>query len=142
MDATAKALGMQLVPLRAVDGPGAVRVLHREAHSLHGVWLAADLDVLTPQLFEYALMLEALSGIPVVAVTRQQVGAGAFLAVDGDPQAIAARAVAMVNGLIDGGPGAAPAAQPAPVEVSVNGEVARRLGAQLDGLRAIGARVW
>ena len=139
----AMGLGIQLIPARATDGPGAVRELRRIARSVDALWLAPDLDVLTPQLFQYALILEIQEAIPIAGVTRQQVQSGALLAYDGDPHAVGRQAAELVHRILDGATPAqlGAAGRAFNIELTVNGDVARRLGADLPALRALGARI-
>jgi ABC-type uncharacterized transport system substrate-binding protein len=141
MVAAARDLGVTLVVVRAGDGPQAVRELRKIASTIDALWLAPDLDVLTPQLFQYAITLEIQRMIPVVAVTRQQVKSGALLAIDADPHAVGRQAAEIVNRLLAGEDFQKLSAsqQTGSVEVSFNGEVARRLGANVDALEKLDA---
>lgn len=135
--------GIELVRIRAVDGPSAVRQLHRNAGEVDALWLAPDLDVLTPQLFQYALALEIRHAVPLVGVTRQQVKSGALLAIDADPHAIGRQAAELAHQLLSGTPPATVIAGPSSVnvELTVNGDVAARLGIDVRTLRAREARI-
>jgi hypothetical protein len=139
----ARTLGLSLVKLRAVDGPSAVRELSRVQAEVDALWLAPDLEVLAPQVFRYALVLQLRRSLPLVAVSRQQVKAGALLAVDAEPGAVGRQAAALVNELLAGVPAQAlrEAEQTGTLEVVVNAGMARRLGADVAALQAIGARV-
>ncbi len=143
MTAAARSLQVALVVVRAGDGPQAVRELRKIAPSIDALWLAPDLDVLTPQLFQYAITLEIQRMIPVAAVTRQQVKSGALLAIDADPHAVGRQAAEIANRLLSGEDfqkiGASQ--QTGSLELSINGEVARRLGVDVPALLALGARV-
>ena len=144
MEDAAGPLGLVIVKARAKDGPGAVRQLRRiaDAGIVDALWLAPDLDVLVPQLFQYALTLEIRTGLPVVAVTRQQVKAGALLAVDADPRAVGQQAAQLVNELLAGTPAEeVMAGSTGRLELVVNAAVARRLGADVAALKRMGVRV-
>jgi ABC-type uncharacterized transport system substrate-binding protein len=142
MDEPAAALGLKLYKLRASDGPEAVRELHAAADDVDAIWLAPDLALLVPQLFQYALTLEIRRSVPLIAATRQQVKSGALLAVDADPRAVGRQAAVLVNGLLAGAPPERlQEAQTGTLEVVVNADVARRLGADMQALRALGARI-
>jgi hypothetical protein len=73
----AAAIDIEVVRVRATDGPSAVRQLRERAQGVDAIYLAPDLEVLTPQLFQYALSLEIRRALPLVGVTRQQVQSGA-----------------------------------------------------------------
>ena len=68
---------------------------------------------------------------------------GALLAVDADPRAVGRQAAALVNELLAGVPASElmATAQTGSLELVVNAEVARRLGADVAALKALGARV-
>ena len=138
----AAALGLVLVKARALDGPAAVRELNRISGQIDALWLAPDLDVMVPQLFQYALGLEIRRAIPIVGVSRHQVRSGALLAVDADPRAIGRQAAALVNELLAGVPAEElmAATQTGSLELVVNADVARRLHADVAALKALGAR--
>ena len=141
--AHAPALGMKLIPVRATDGADAIRELHRVSPHIDAMWLAPDLQVLTPQLFRYALLLELELALPVAAVTRQQVQSGALLAYDASPRDLGRQAAHVVHLLLTG---VAPLSLPPPergcaTELSVNFDVARRLGVDGAALEAMGARL-
>lgn len=142
LEQPARALGVELVRVRAGDGPEAVRELSRVAARIDALWLAPDLDVMVPQLFQYALRLQIQDALPVAAVTRQQVKSGALLSVDAAPRTVGRDAAAIINELLEGQKPAAllDGARANALELSVNPEVARRLHADLDALRRMGAR--
>lgn len=139
----ARALGLALVEARASDGPGAVRELSRVSGDVDAIYLMPDLDVLTPQLFLYALTLEIRRSLPVIGATRQQVKSGALLAVDADPRAVGRQAAELVNQLLAGTPeeDLIDATQTGSLDLVVNADAARHLGADVAALRALGARV-
>lgn len=138
----ARGLGLSLVPMPAHDGPQAVRELFHHVKDIDAVWLAPDAAVITPQLFRYALTVQLRDRLPVVAVTRQQVKAGALLAVDADARAVGRQAAQLVNELLSGTPAAALAGaeRTGTLELTVNAHAARRLGADERALLAMGAR--
>lgn len=137
-------LGLTLVASRVASGPDAVRALHALAQKVDALWLPGDTDVMTPQVFQYALRLQLERGLPVAAATRQQVHSGALAAADFSPRAAGRIAADLVNRYLDGRgiPG-----DPSEIDlysgarVTVNAVVARRLGADLDALAKMGARV-
>ncbi len=139
----AERLGLTLVASRVASGPEAVRALHALADKVDALWLPGDPDVITPQVFQYALKLQLERGLPVAAATRQQVHSGALVAADFSPRAAGRAAAELANRYLEGG--SAPA-DPADVDlysgarVTVNMAVARRLGIDVDALTRMGAR--
>ena len=139
----AERLGVQLVATRADSGPEAVRVLRRLAGEVDALWLPGDTDVITPQVFQYALRLQLERGLPVAAATRQQVHSGALLAADFSPREAGRIAAELANRVL-GGHDLSPASEldlSAGVRVTVNGAVARRLGIDTTALMRAGARI-
>ncbi len=81
----AERVGLELAAASATDGPDALRKLRAlvDKGDISAIWLPDDSDVVTPQLFQYALgRVQLRRGIPIAATTRQQVHSGALLAVD------------------------------------------------------------
>jgi len=145
-------LGIELRGDEVADGPAAVRALRGLVDGVQALWLPGDLDVVTPQVFQFALMLQIERGIPVAAATRQQVHSGALLAVDFNPRDAGHSAAYLANRILDGrSPSSPDARSGGPKEdrldllsgarMTVNGTVARRLGADLAALERLGARV-
>ncbi len=140
----ARRLGLTLLARRVSSGPEAVRGLHQLAErKIDAIWLPGDTDVITPQVFQYALRLQLGSGLPVVAATRQQVHSGALVAVDFSPRAAGRAAADLANRLLDGKNivdgtevdlyGGA--------RITVNALAARRLGIDAEPLLKMGAKV-
>lgn len=140
--AAATRLGVELRGVEVDGGPAAVRALRSMVDGIHALWLPGDTDVLTPQLFQYALRLQIERGIAVAAATRQQVHSGALLAVDFSARAAGRSAADLANQILDGrqvsdaGIDLASGAR-----MTVNAEVARRLGTDLRALERLGARI-
>jgi hypothetical protein len=150
-DQAARRLGIALVGRRVGDGPEAVRALRSLVDPRPGVarvpvdaiWLPGDTDVVTPQVFQYALRLQLERGLPLVAATRQQVHSGALLAADFSPRSAGRAAADLANRYLEGDKvdtadeldlyGGA--------RVTVNALVARRLGVDRGALERLGARV-
>ena len=133
---------VDLIEIRASDGPEAVRALERAALTLDVLWLTPDPHILTTQLFQYALALEIKYGLPVIAATRQQVLSGALIAYDTDTDVSGQQAAEIVHQLLAGADAAELAAKQHPVgRIVVNGAVARRLGLDLHTLTRVGARI-
>lgn len=140
----AERLGLTLMSSRVTTGAEAVRALHALADRVDALWLPGDTDVLTPQVFQYALTLQLERGLPVAAATRQQVHSGALCAADFSPRAAGRIAADLANRYLDGrgipsGPSEIDLYSGA--RVTVNGAVARRLGADLEALVKMGARI-
>jgi ABC-type uncharacterized transport system substrate-binding protein len=141
----AERLGLRLVATRVSSGPQAVRALHElvEKSAISAIWLPGDTDVISPQVFQYALRLQLERRLPVAAATRQQVHSGALLAVDFNPRAAGRAAAELANRLLDGEPigkdkdfeiyGGA--------RISVNAGAARLLGIDTTALEQLGAKV-
>ena len=143
----AEKLGISLRATRVQSGPEAVRalrVLVDDTHApIHAIWLPGDTDVITPQVFQYALTLQLERGLPLAAATRQQVHSGALIAVDFNPRAAGRAAANIANRFLEGRAvgdrdevdlyGGA--------RVTVNGDAARRLGIDAAALVRMGAKI-
>ncbi len=140
--AAATRLGLELRGAEVDGGPAAVRALRGLVDSVQALWLPGDTDVLTPQLFQYALRLQIERGIPVAAATRQQVHSGALLAVDFSARAAGRSAADLANHILDGKPPSDAGIDLASgARMTVNAEMARRLGTDLHALERMGARI-
>jgi hypothetical protein len=138
----AERLGITLIASRVSDGPSAVRALHQLAKQVHALWLPGDPDVLTPQVFQYALLLQLEHGLPLAAATRQQVHSGALVAADFSPRAAGRIAADLANRYLDGlDASSAPLELYNGVRLTVNATVAHRLGADVAALQRMGARL-
>jgi hypothetical protein len=139
----AQRLGLLLIATRVSDGPSAVRALHRLSATVDALWLPGDPDVITPQVFQYALRLQLERGLPVAAATRQQVHSGALLAADFSPRAAGRVAADLANRMLDGrAPGEAGDIDLyGGARVTVNAAVARRLEIDRAALERMGARI-
>lgn len=137
IEPSAKRLGLALVTERVNDGPDAVRTLRRMALIVDALLLLPDLEVMTPQVFQYALTLQVQRALPLLGVTRYQVKSGAFLAYDADPRSLGRQAAEFVHQLLDGASTAEllESTVVVPVELTVNRDVARRLKANEQVLR-------
>jgi hypothetical protein len=137
-----KRLGLELRGVEATDGPSAVRALRGLVDSVQALWLPFDDDVLTSQLFKYALRLQIERGVPLAATTRQEVHSGALLAVDFDPRDAGRAAADIANTLLQGGtPEASHFDVTGGARIIVNRDIARRLGVDTPGLERIGAHL-
>ncbi|HEY2747373.1 MAG TPA: ABC transporter substrate binding protein [Polyangia bacterium] len=139
----AERLGLATVTARVASGPEAVRALHAMASKVDALWLPGDTDVVTIQVFQYALRLQLELGLPVAAATRQQVHSGAFVAADFDPHAAGRVAADLANRYLEG---RNVPTDPSELDmysgarVTVNTQVARRLGVDGEALLRMGAR--
>ncbi len=140
--AAAARLGLELRGREAQDGPAAVRALRELVDGAQALWLPGDPDIVAPQVFRFALQLQIERGIAVAAATRQQVHSGAMLAVDFNPRDAGRGAADLANRVLDGRSigGSDVLDLMSGARMSVNRDVARRLGADLAALERMGAR--
>lgn len=142
----AERLGVTLLTARVGSGPEAVRALHAMSQKVDALWLPGDTDVVTPQVFQYALRLQLERGLPVAAATRQQVHSGALVAADFSPRSSGRIAADLANRYLEGRADA-PSVDSAQIDwyggarLTVNAQVARRLGVDVAALLRMGARV-
>jgi hypothetical protein len=140
----AERLGLVLLTARVDSGPAAVRALHAMSNKVDALWLPGDTDVITTQVFQYALRLQLERGLPVAATTRQQVHSGALVAADFSPRAAGRTAADLANRYLEG---RTVSIDPSDFDltsgarVTVNAQVARRLGVDVEGLERMGARL-
>ncbi len=141
----AQRLGIELRGREVEDGPAAVRALREMVDEVQALWLPADTDVITPQVFQFALRLQIEHGIPVAAATRQQVHSGALLAVDFNPRDAGRNAADLANRLLEGRAATDAGSDRLDLlsgaRMTVNPEIARRLGVDLPALQKLGARI-
>ncbi|MDB4970754.1 MAG: transporter substrate-binding protein [Myxococcales bacterium] len=138
----AERLGLTLVASPVKSGPEAVRALHTLADKVDALWLPGDSDVVTTQVFQYALRLQLERGLPLAAATRQQVHSGALVAADFSPRAAGRIAADLANRYLDGHTtGESPEIDLfSGARVTVNAVVARRMRADVEALMRMGAR--
>lgn len=140
-------LGVALLTSRVSSGPEAVRALHAMSEKVDALWLPGDTDVVTSQVFQYALRLQLERGLPVAAATRQQVHSGALVAADFSPRSSGRIAADLANRYLEGHTEAPSKLDPSQLDwyagarVTVNAQVARRLGADVAALMRMGARI-
>ncbi|MCA1665312.1 MAG: hypothetical protein LC659_13790 [Myxococcales bacterium] len=140
----AERLGLALVTTRVASGPEAVRALRAMSDKVDALWLPGDTDVVTSQLFQYALRLQLERGLPVAAATRQQVHSGALVAADFSPRAAGRIAADLANRYLEGRSVVIDASELdlySGARVTVNAQVARRLGVDVAALIRMGARI-
>jgi hypothetical protein len=136
-------MGLKLLAVRVSGGPEAVRTLHKLIAQVDALWLPGDTDVVTSQVFQYALTVQLERGLPLAAATREQVHSGALMAVDFSPRAAGRAAANIANRFLEGRPindkddielyGGA--------RITINAQVARRLGVDSVALSRMGAKV-
>ena len=99
----ASQLALSLVPLRAKSPAHALTLLRRLPRDVAGLWLLPDLQVLTPQVFQYAIAIQVRRRMPLMGATRHHVTRGALFALDYDPTAIGQRASKLAARLLRDG---------------------------------------
>jgi hypothetical protein len=145
--AAASKMGINLVTLKVADGPAAVRGLRDLVGGrvrVNAIWLPGDSDVVTQQVFQYALRLQLERGLPLAAATRQQVHSGALMAVDFAPRAAGRAAADLANRVLEGKPLDADVVEPyvhAGARITINAQAARRLGVDTAALARMGAKL-
>jgi ABC-type uncharacterized transport system substrate-binding protein len=118
----------------------AVRMLRQISRRAQGLWLLTDLQILTPQVLQYALGIQFRRRIILMGATRRHAEQGALLAVDYEPHSLGRRAAGVVNRYLAGarrrlglGPGN--------IRLTVNRGTARTLRIPVAGLKAAGAEL-
>ena len=137
-------LGVALLTSKVSSGPEAVRALHAMSEKVDALWLPGDTDVVTPQVFQYALRLQLERGLPVAAATRQQVHSGALVAADFSARSSGRIAADLANRYLEGRSETNDLSQIdwySGARVTVNAQVARRLGVDTAALMRMGARI-
>lgn len=138
--ANGRALGVQVLPTLARSPGEAVSRLRQVVSRVDALWLQPDLDVLTLQVFQYALVLQFRRGVALVGASRRHAAQGALLALDHSPTAIGRQAALVANQILAS---SQPTPSPAlPVELSLNLSTASRIGADVTRLRRRAARVF
>jgi ABC-type uncharacterized transport system substrate-binding protein len=133
-------LGIAVAATSARSPAQAISRLRATAGHGDALWLATDLQLLTPQVFQYALMLQFRHRVPLVGATRRHVLQGALLTLDHGSSTLGREAAAIANQILSA---SAPAASPQlPVELSVNLTTAARIGADASGLREWASRAY
>jgi len=137
--AVASSLGLKLVDLRADSPMGAISTMRRAVPRINGIWLLPDLELLRPQVFQYALVLQSRLHLPLMGVTRRHAERGALLALDYDPHDVGRQAAVLASQIMAG---EAPQAPPLKPRLTVNQGAARGLGADLEALRDRAVKVY
>lgn len=136
----ARRSGVNIVQARALDGPTALRALLRISSAIDAIWLPADPDVVSVQVFRYALQLQQEKRLALIAATRQQVHSGALLAIDFPPRALGRAAADVINRWVEH-PWQEPVFPTLGTTLTVNRRAALQLSVDLPSLVAIGARI-
>ncbi len=136
----ARAFGLEVVPARARTPGEAISRLREVVSRVGALWLQPDLDLLSLQVFQYALVLQFRRGVALVGASRRHAAQGALLALDHSPAAIGRQAALVANQILAATPPAP--SPPLPVELSINLGTAARIGANVAGLRARATHVF
>lgn len=137
----AETLGFTLHPISAPTPGRAIALLRRMNRRAKALWLLTDLDILTPQVLQYALGVQFRRRVLLVGATRRHAEQGALMAVDQEPHSIGRHAADLANRILAG---AAPAGteDPAPaVRLCVNASTAKTINVPLGRLKAAGAEL-
>lgn len=94
------ARGIKLVRLRASSPPHAITLLRRIKTTVQGIWLMTDLEILTPQVVQYALGIQFRRRLPLMGATRKHVRQGALFALDYSPNDTGRQCAAVANRML------------------------------------------
>jgi hypothetical protein len=130
--AAAQQLGISLQSLLCSTPERAISRL-RTVGSVQGLWLLADVNVLHPQVFQYALGLQFRRRVPLMGATRRHVAQGALFALDYAPGALGQQAAVAANQILAGLDPQSTSFTVQP-RLSLNLSSARRIGADLAAL--------
>jgi hypothetical protein len=136
-EAAALELDFELDVMEARSPAQAVRMLRRLSRKAEGLWLPVDLDILTPQVLQYALGLQFRRRVVVAGATRRHAEQGALLALDYEPHSLGRRAASIANRYLAGHRDLQ--AAPGNIRLSVNRGTAQTLGISTGAFRAAGA---
>jgi putative ABC transport system substrate-binding protein len=137
--AEASLLGFELL-VEVADSPErAISSLQALGQRSEGIWLIPDLQVLSPQVLQYALMVQFRRRLPVLGATRRHTRQGTLFALDHDPEDLGRQAALFANQLLAG-----ERPQPAPLagKLSLNLTTAQRIGVDSVELRRAADRVY
>ncbi len=137
--AVAPELGIKLVVLRATSPTHAIRLMRKAIPRIDGLWLLPDLELLRPQVFQYALVLQSRLRIPLMGITRRHAEQGALLALDYDPHDVGSLAAHLANQILTGKDLTAPPLTP---QLTINLSAAHGLGVDLKALRQMAVKVY
>lgn len=137
----ASELGFTLYPIEAPSPTRAIALLRRMSRQAQGLWLLTDLDLLTPQVLQYALGIQFRRNVLLMGATRRHVEHGALLALDYEPNSLGREAADIANQLLAGVPGRRITVVGATTRLCVNQGTARTLRVPLSPLKAAGAEM-
>jgi putative tryptophan/tyrosine transport system substrate-binding protein len=137
--ATALLLGFELVCEQASTPFEAISALRRLSRTVQGLWLLADLTILSPQVLQYSLMLQFRRHLPLLGATRRHALQGALFALDHDPVDLGRQAAVLANQLLAAEP---PSPALLPDKLSLNLTTAQRIGVDSVALRRAADRVY
>lgn len=137
----ASELGFTLYPIEAPSPTRAIGLLRRMNHQARGLWLLTDLDLLTPQVLQYALGIQFRRKVLLMGATRRHAEHGALLALDYEPNSLGREAADIANQLLAGVPRRRITVVGATTRLCVNQGTARTLRVPLSRLKAAGAEM-
>lgn len=137
--AEATLLGFELVVETAASPEQAISRLHVLGQRCQGIWIIPDLQVLSPQVLQYALMVQFRSRLPVLGATRRHTRQGTLFALDHDPEDLGRQAALFANQLLAG---ERPQPAPLPGKLSLNLTTAQRIGVDSVELRRVADRIY
>jgi len=137
--AESRLLGFEMLHAQASSPEEAISRLRALGRQAQGLWLVPDLDILSPQVLQYALMLQFRRHQPLLGATRRHTRQGALFALDHDPEDLGRQAAVLTNQLLAGQVGTAPAL---PAKLSLNLATAQRIGVDSPTLRRCADRVY
>ena len=150
--AQAKRRGIRLDVIVAASPARAISRLHYLPKGIQGLWLPADLEVLSPQVLQVAIGIQFRRRIPLLAASRQHVSAGALVALDYSPTQLGQRSARLANQLLQPRRkrrrrrrgslriSRGPFGKTTP-RLTLNVQTARRIGVDAKALRALASEV-
>jgi len=137
----AAAFGLTLHPLPAASPSEAISLLRRMSRRVEGIWLVPDLDILTPQVVQYALGIQFRRHVLLMGATCRHVEQGALFAMDCETHDVGRRAAQLANRMLAGGTPDESAGSCRP-RLCVNRSTATYLRIPLSELRELGAELF
>jgi ABC-type uncharacterized transport system substrate-binding protein len=122
------------------DSPAqAISRLRVQGGEVDALWLPPNVELLSPQVFQFALAIQFRRRIPLMGATRRHAAQGALLSLDYSPHAVGRRAALVANQILAR---AKPARMPAiDAELTLNVNTAMRIAVDPAGLRREAALV-
>jgi hypothetical protein len=137
---SARPLGLSVIGLAAENPADAIVRLRHLPRGIEGLWLTADLSVLSPQVVQYAIGLQLRRRIPLMGVTQRHARQGALFAIDFAPAMIGRHAAALAN-LMANRRELFAATEHLPARITVNLSTARRIGIAPAPLRRLASEL-